>query len=422
MLRQLSSLTILLLSLLLTLAGCGDAVVGPAHPGQPLLTLEGQMNAEPGASVPAQVRLAFVWYPQWLAVEGTAQAQSTPLQIITEDLVYQGSFPANYRFHLYRPPPDTALAELGAGLQGKGAFGILLAYEDRNGNGKLDPIAMEGAPVDRVIGSSLLGDMRSAFAVVYVSTEQPANTGLKPGFNLIKAVNSESSAVVPHSTPLPLNLTSGGALFDAFVCEAGWLTFLFIDACGLDGGEVIAPSTLAVDGRVVLEGTQAVVDLKVLSNNESRQDARVTLSGRELEYDTGRAAYALTERDSALLTPGGGFELVITLGEDTLRRTFRMPGGFDITAPAANASVSRGQSLMLQWTASPGATSYYVGFEAMNAGSSILAEEGARSHSFDTSGASGPATARVEARTDPTDIEAWVTTAVVREQAFDFSP
>jgi hypothetical protein len=422
MIRPLRRLTFLLLSLVLTLAGCGDEVVGPEHSGQPLLTLEGQMNAEPGATVPTQVRLAFVWYPQWLAAEDTTQAQSTPLQVITEDLVYQGSFPANYRFHLYRPPPDSALAELGEGLQGKGAFGILLAYEDKNANGKLDPIAMEGAPVDRVIGSSLLGDSRSAFAVVYVNTEQPANTGLEPGFNLIKAVNSQSSAVVPHSTPLPLNLTSGGAIFDAFVCEAGWLTFLFMDACGLKGGEIIEPSTLAVDGRVVLEGTQAVVDLKVLLDNEPRQDARVTLSGRELEYDTVRAAYALTERDSALLTPGGSFELVISLGSDTLRRTFRMPGSFDITAPATNASVSRGQNLLVQWTASQGATSYYAGFEAMNAGMSILAEQGALSQSFDTAGASGQATARVEARMDPTDIEAWVTTAVVREQAFSFSP
>lgn len=422
MLRQLRRLTLLVLSLLLPLAGCGDEVVGPAHPGQPLLTLEGQMSAEPGATVPTQVRLAFAWYPQWLGAEDTAPSQRTTQQIITEDLVYQGSFPANYRFHLYRPPPDTALAQLGEGLQGRGSFGILLAYEDLNGNGKLDPIALEGTPVDRVIGSSLLGDARSAFAVVYVNTEQPASTGLKPGFNLIKAVNSESSAVVPHSTPLPLNLTSGGAIFDAFVCEAGWLTFLFTNVCGLDGGEIIVPATLAVEGHVVLDGTQAVVDLKVLFDNEPRQDARVTLAGRDIPYDAGREAHVLTEKDSALLTPGGSFELVATLGEETLRRTFRMPGGFDITAPAANASVSRGPNLLLQWTASQGATSYYVGFEAMSAGMSTLAEEGALSQSFDTSGASGAATARVEARTDPTDIDAWVTTAVVREQAFSFSP
>ncbi|HEX8699688.1 MAG TPA: hypothetical protein VF815_12670 [Myxococcaceae bacterium] len=422
MIRQLSSFTFLLLSLLLTLAGCGDGVVGPDHPGKPLLTLEGQMNAEPGASVPTQVRLAFVWYPQWLAAENIASEQSTLQEIITEDLVYQGSFPANYRFHLYRPPPDEALAELSEGLQGKGAFGILLAYEDKNGNGKLDPIAMEGTPVDRVIGSSLLGSARSAFAVIYVNQEQPAATGLKPGFNIIQAVNSDTSAVVPHSTPLPLNLTSGGPLFDALVCEAGWLTFLFLDVCGLDGGEIIEPTLLGVEGRVALEGTQAVVDLRVSLDNAPRQDASVTLAGRILEYNREREAYALTERDSALLTPGGSFELVVSLGEDTLRRTFRMPGSFEITAPSSNAQVSRGQNLTLQWTASQGATSYYVGFDAATAGESIEAAEGALSHSFETHNASGPATASVEARTSPTEIEAWVTTALVREHAFTFAP
>ena len=422
MIRQLRCLTFLLLSALLTLAGCGDDVVGPDHPGQPLLTLEGQMNAEPGTSLPAQVRLAFVWYPQWLAAENTTGEQSTLQEVITEDVVYQGSFPANYRFHLYRPPPDEALAQLDEGLVGRGAFGILLAYEDKNGNGKLDPIALEGAPMDRVIGSSLLGAQRSAFAVVYVNQAQPAETGLKPGFNIIQAVNSDTSAVVPHSTPLPLSLTSGGPIFDAFVCEAGWLTFLFTNVCGLDGGDVFEPALLAVDGRVALEGTQAVVDLTVSLDNEPRQDAQVTLAGRTLSYDKERGAYALTEKDSALLTPGGSFELVVSLGEDTLRRTFQMPGHFDITAPASNAQVSRGQNLMLQWTASQGATAYYVGFEATGAGSSTLAEEGALSHSFETSGASGAGKARVEARSEPTDAEAFVTTAVVREQAFTFAP
>jgi len=422
MLRQLSRLTFLLLSMLLTLAGCGDEVVGPDHPGQPLLTLEGQMSAMPGASLPTQVRLAFVWYPQWLAAEDSQSPQSTVQEVITEDLVYQGSFPANYRFHLYRPPPAEALARLGEGLKGKGAFGILLAYEDKNGNGKLDPIAMKGAPVDRVIGSSLLAEARSAFAVVYVTTAQPAQTGLKPGFNIIQAVNSDTSAVVPHSTPLPLSLTSGGPLFDAFVCEAGWLTFLFTDVCGLERGDVIEPARLGVDGRVVLEGSQAVVDLTVSLDNEPRQDAQVTLAGRSLSYDVARSAYALTEKDSLLLTPGGSFELVVSVGEDTLRRTFRMPGGFDITAPASDAHLSDKQGLTLQWTASQGATSYYVGFEATGAGSSTLAQEGALSHSFDASGASGPATVRAEARIDPTDIEAWVTTAVVRERAFTFAP
>ena len=419
--RQLLGLPFLLLSLLLTLAGC-DGVVGPEHEGQPLVTLEGQMNPTPDARIHGPVRLALVWYPQSIAEEDIGGTQGGPQLIVTEDVVYQGSFPANYRFHIYRPPSEEALAPLGGGLQGKGAFGILLAYQDGNGNAKLDTIAKTGEPVDRVIGSSLLGDERSTFALIYVNTKQRAETGLKPGFNLVQAVNSESSAVVPLNTRMPLALTTGGPIFDGFVCEAGWLTFLFTDVCGLDGGDVFEPSTLMVQGRVALEGKKAVVELMVASDNAPLQDATVQLAGRTLPYDVEREAYVLEEEGTALLTAGGGFELVVSAGDESMRRTFQVPGGFDITTPAADEQVSSSQPLELRWTASQGATAYYVGFDSSTAGESILAEQGALSHTFDPTGAEGEAVARVEARAEPSDIDAWVTVALVRERAFTFAP
>lgn len=422
MLRQLRGLPFLLLPLLLALAGCGDGVVSPDHPGEPLVTITGQMMPTPDAQLTGEVRLALGWYPQWLAADDREGPPGVLQEVITEDVVYQGSFPANYRFHIYRPPAEEALAELGEGLQGKGAFGILLAYKDRNGNGKLDPIAMNGAPVDQIIGSSLLGGERSTFAVVYVTRQQREETGLKPGFNLIQGVNSESSAVVPHATSLPLSLTAGGALFDAFVCEAGWLTFLLTDVCGLNGGELIEPAKLSLSGRVALEGTLAAVELEVSEENERRQDATVTLNGRTIPYDAGHGAYIVSERDSALLTPGGSFELAVSLGEDTLRRTFRMPDELAITAPTANAQVRTGETLRLEWTASQGATAYFVGFSAPQAGEGIEVADGSLTHAFDATNTSGAGKAYVEARLTPTDVEAWVTTALRREQTFSFVP
>ncbi|MFY0571158.1 hypothetical protein ACN28E_46020 [Archangium lansingense] len=424
MLRQLLSLPFLLLSLLLTLVGCGG-VVGPDHEGQPLVTLEGQMNPTPDARIEGQVRLALVWYPQWMASEDTGGTQDGPQEVVTEDVIYQGSFPANYRFHIYRPPPAEALAPLGNGLHGKGAFGILLAYQDGNGNAKLDTIATTGTPADRVIGSSLLGpDERSTFALVYVTTEQPANTGLKPGFNLIQAVNSEAGAVVPLNTRLPLSLTQGGPIFDGFVCEAGWLTFLFTEVCGLDGGDVFEPSQLSMQGRVALEGKKAVIELTVASDNTPLADATVKLAGRILPYDVAREAYVLEEENTALLTAGGRFELVVSTstGDQAMGRTFQVPGGFDLTTPTSDEQVSASEPLELKWTASAGATSYYVGYSSSTAGESIQVEGSARSHTFDTTGAEGEAIARVEARADPEDIDAWVTVALVREQAFSFAP
>jgi hypothetical protein len=423
MLRQRFHLRFLLLSLLLAFTGCGEAIVGPSHEGTPLVTLEGQMTPTPDAHITGQVRLALVWYPQWMASEDASGGMGAPGAVVTEDIIYQGSFPVNYRFHIYRPPPAEALAPLGGGLQGRGAFGILMAYQDRNGNAKLDTISEKGTPVDQVIGASLLGEQRSAFALVYVDSAQSAESGLKPGFNVIQAVNSKESAVVPLTTSLPLSLTSGGALFDALVCEAGWLAFLLTEVCGLDGGDVIKPSPLSVDGRVALEGKRAVVELKVSSGIEPRQDAVVKLAGRTLPYDAAKAAYVLVEEDSALLSAGGRFELEVSAEEASLKRTFQVPGGFDITSPGAGTKLSASQPLELTWTASQGTTEYYVGFEATGAGGSTLAAEGALSQSFDATGASGEAVARVEARINPTDdADAWVTVALVREQAFTFTP
>ncbi|MBN1204336.1 MAG: hypothetical protein JXB05_05380 [Myxococcaceae bacterium] len=423
MIRQRFHSPFLLLSLLLALAGCGDGVVSPDHPGESLITLEGQMIPAPDANITGQVRLALVWYPQWLAANDAAAGQGAPRSVVTEDVIYQGSFPVNYRFHVYRPPPEEALAPLGGGLQGQGAFGILLAYHDLNGNARLDTIPESGAPVDQVIGASLLGDARSAFALIYVKTQQPAETGLKPGFNVIQAVNTEQGAVVPLTTPLPLSLTTGGPLFDALVCEAGWLTFLLMDVCGLDGGDVIQPSPLSVDGRVALEDRRAVVSLKVSSRNVPRQDAVVKIAGRAILYDTEQAAHVLTEQDTALLTAGGSFELEVSAEGITLKRTLRMPEAFEITAPTAGEALSASSPLMLRWTSSQGANEYYVGFEATSAGGSTLANEGARSHTFDPAGASGAGTVRVEARILPTgDVDAWVSVALVREHAVTFGP
>ena len=204
-----------------------------------------------------------------------------------------------------------------------------------------------------------------AFALIYVKAQQPPEEqGLKPGFNVIQAVNTEHGAVVPLTTPLPLTLTTGGSLFDALVCEAGWLTFLLMDVCGLDGGDVIQPSPLSVDGRVALEDGRAVVSLKVSSENVPRQDAVVKIAGRAIPYDAEQTAHVLTEKDTALLTAGGSFELEVSAEGLTLKRTLRMPGAFEITAPTVGETLSTSAPLMLRWTSSQGANEYYVGFEA----------------------------------------------------------
>jgi hypothetical protein len=404
----------------LGLTGCGDELVGEGYAGEPLASIGGSMVPSPGTDVAGPVRLALVWYPQWLAAESPT-SEPTPLTIVTEDVAVQGTFPVDFRFPLYRPPPPSALAPLGEGLAGKGAFGILLAYHDRDGDRRLDPIRIDGAPVDQVIASSLLGDPQAAFAVVYVDAPQPEGTGLRPGFNLIRGVNDGSAAPVPLDTRMRLALTTGGPIYDAFVCEAGWLTFLLADVCGLPGGpEEEGPPGFAVDGGVGLDGERLVVELRVTSLDATYPEAVVTVNGRAVPWVPGRDAFVLEEDASTLVRPGASVFVSATAAGTSIGRSFPMPGDFAISTPVEFGTVHRPEGLTLSWTASTAATEYFLGFEAPPDGmATISTPADPLALTFPLPAAvPGPGTAFVEARVWPEDARAFVVTKLVRRRAF----
>ena len=405
------------------LAGCGDRLVGRDYAGEPLAVLSGSLVPTPETEVGGAVRLALAWYPQWMAAEDPSAGAASAVAIVTEDVEAQGTFPVDFRFPVYRPPPAAALAPLAEGLAGKGAFGILLAYHDVDGNRRLDAIPASGAPVDRVIASSLLGDPRSAFALVYVDSPQRDGTGLRPGFNLVQGVN-DAAAVVPLGTRTRLALTSGGPLYDAFVCEAGWLTFLVADVCGLPGGgDEQGPPGFGFDGRVALDGTRLRIELTVTSLGATYPDANVNVNGRVIPWDPGRAAFVLEEDAATLVRPGASVIVSATAAGASRGRVFAMPGDFVVEAPAEFETVSASAPLDVRWTAAAGATSYFVGFEAPPAGLATLPDPGALSIRLDTANAGiGPASAFVEARVDGEDGRAFVTTALVRRRQFYFAP
>jgi hypothetical protein len=408
---------------LAALLGCGDRLVGSGYAGEPLATVSGSLVPTPETEVEGPVRLALAWYPQWMAAEDPAGGGTRAPAIVTEDVRAEGTFPVDFRFPVYRPPPAAALARLGEGLAGKGAFGILLAYQDVDGNGRLDPIPEDGAPVDRVVASSLLGDPRSAFALVYVDSPQPGATGLEPGFNLVQAVNAEDAAVVPLDTRVRLALTAGGPLYDAFVCEAGWLTFLLAEVCGLSGGEGgEGPPGFGFDGRVALDGTRLEIELRVTSLDTTYPDANVNVNGRVVPWDAGRSAFWLAEDATTLVRPGGTFIVSATAAGVSAGRVFTMPGEFTVEAPGEWETVSASVPLEVSWTASAGTTTYFAGFEAPPAGYATISEPGALSVLLDTTWAGlGEARAFVEARVDGVDGQAFVTTALVRHRSFYFS-
>lgn len=401
---------------LVVAAGCGDRLADAGYRGVPLATLRGSMVLAPGAEVDGPVRLALAWYPQWLAAEGAGEAAA--VAIVTEDVEAEATFPVDFRFRVYQPPPPEALAELGEGLEGRGAFGILLAYQDLDGDRRLDPIAADGAPVDRILASSLLGDPSAAFALVYVDRPQPEGTGFVPGFNLVQAVNDEAAAVVPLDTRTRLALTGGGPIYDAFVCEAGWLTFMFLDVCGLSGGGG-TPAELAVSGRVALDGARLQVLLEVASDDGPLEDAAVTVNGRAVPYRPDRGAYVLEEDGTTLVRPGATVVVAATGAGASVGRVFTMPGELALVAPAEHAAVSRAGDVVVAFTASAGATAYFAGYDAPPAGAATLAEPGALSVTVSAAGAPvGEATAFVEARIEPGDGRAFVTTALVRRRPF----
>lgn len=381
-----------LLLFLFTFACGGPEPVPPPIETRPLITLEGELTLAPEHSVDGPVRLALAWYPGVFS-EGQAQALSQPRAIVTDGEASPGSVPAPYRFNVYRPPPGDALMPLPEGFQGRGAIGVLLAYGDGNANAKLDTIPSDGAPVDHVLGSSLVWTASPAFFIVYVESEQPAETGLHKGFNLVQMAG-RTHAVVPSSTSIPLVL-SGGPHLDLFVCEAVWIGIEGSAPCGLDLGTGQPTEGLSVDGSVTVYSGLLQVELAVALEGETLEDAAVTLGGESIPFDPDSGRYHASSLDPALLSRSGGAELHVLARGQELRRGLTASGSFEIEGPYRATS---GTPFTARWTASAGAQLYNVSLDegiARNLGSALGLS--GTEHTFGAIEHSGTAILRVEA-------------------------
>jgi len=141
--------------LLISALACGE--VGDVEKRPPLAVLDGQLSqASPQALRPgANVRVAVVW----LSVDGGYS--------VAQDIPVTPVFPAKFHLELSDPPPATAMAHGTPGRDASDlkssrdtwpadfgvAIGSVVAYEDTNGNGKLDLVDQSAtAFVDRVLG------------------------------------------------------------------------------------------------------------------------------------------------------------------------------------------------------------------------------------------------------------------------------
>ncbi|MCP3141828.1 hypothetical protein [Pyxidicoccus xibeiensis] len=362
----------LLLSLLTLSTACGDNTPEPKPPppaGKPLATLQGRLALDSKSQVNEPVRLALAWYPSLLTEQ--SGPVSKPVSIVTEDVAYTGGFPVSYTFDVTAAPPAEALVELGDGMRGKGSVGIVLAYNDRNGNGKLDTIRAEGTPVDRVLGASLEWTRPPAFMVMYLDSAQAPATGLQQGFNLVRLDDNLTSNVVPLTTSIPVVLRND-PLLDAFVCEAAWDDTTEQAPCGL-GGDEPAEGALLLTGELSFNGTQADLSFDVRRDGVAAGDAQVRVFDQVASYDEERKRYTLHIDDASGLLDGGLVAVTARQGNDEVTRTVMVPARFEVTWPTVPMSYSPGEAVQAAWTESKGARRYEV---SVRADGQVLASEG----------------------------------------------
>ncbi len=121
-----------------SVAACGDAIVGAGYQGEPMMMLSGQVLVEEEMrEASGEIRVALFWS----SPEGTNGPQHEQEVAITT------SFPAHYALTLYTPPPDEVLYQP-EHVESPVAIGLVMLYEDVDGDELFD------SGVEEVLGGS----------------------------------------------------------------------------------------------------------------------------------------------------------------------------------------------------------------------------------------------------------------------------
>lgn len=336
------------LSAAMLMMGCGEGPpVLPDYPGEPLVTLQGQMLLADRVQVDAPVRLALVWYK-------SRPDSSEPREIVTEDIAYEPSFPIDFTFHLYAPPPPEALKESEAGRFGQA---ILVAYRDDNHNGELDPIPAGGVPQDKVLGATQSFFDPQAPGYVLSYWEEPG--GKNGRFILSRFPVGDGLPMaepVPLDTPITLTL-SGEDELAALICMARPTAETAgspnpLEFCGLPA----TPGILRVHASFVLrleetptgESVREQGLVRVSDGSRWLTEATATLNGHPIligRPDTTPGVFP---------TPGAVSTLIVSApGYPTATYELRAPGTPRLTSPASGATFPSGSSLRFTWSPVP---------------------------------------------------------------------
>lgn len=206
----------------LVLSACVDGKAGPDY-DPPLATINGVIRASTVQTLP-EVQVALVWHV----------FKEQALLLTAQELTVRAEFPAQFHLDLQDVPPLEAMRPLilfslstftpVAGVTF--ADGILVVYEDTNGNGRLDVIPLNdplAQPADRVLGVSenVIVDYLEGTPTVPLP---PGKSVGPPGFGLSRFSVLENLGVwvtkLPISTEIEIDLTADPRL-NRYVCQQG---------------------------------------------------------------------------------------------------------------------------------------------------------------------------------------------------------
>jgi len=151
------------------------------------------------------------------------ESNSVILNRTVEQVALQASLPAPFSLALSGTPPASSLVDLSdtyggtGGGSGQIAIGVLLAYEDLNGNGTLD-VGVPGHGADHVVASSYTAQ---PLYITYLDGAMgPGSIPIPAGFSQVRLLGMAAATVEPLSTPIVLTVgeRSGSWRPEVFGC------------------------------------------------------------------------------------------------------------------------------------------------------------------------------------------------------------
>ncbi len=217
-----------LVPLLVALAACGTAVT-PVYPGVTLATFSGALTANQNTNITNPVALTIFWMskipvPTFATLKDPLPPtcgqpssvhvrQETFDRYVAQSVAYQPQFPINFTLPITSVPVAAAQLDLSlVGGVGKLSTGVIVAYEDLNGNGSYD-FGSPGVAPEPILSTSinaLLARTGPGKVLMFLDGTLPPNSApwpsnLPQGFSVATITGGpEGYLVDPPGTNIPL--------------------------------------------------------------------------------------------------------------------------------------------------------------------------------------------------------------------------